>query len=238
MKTASMIVMIVLMAGSVAFAQGDEYYVENSAPLQISIAPPLAFPPELNTVRGVRLDLVCGKLINMYGIDGGIANMSEGEMIGIEGAAFLNRSGSTKGLQVSLGVNHSDDIQGLQLALFLNRAKNASGSQASLLNIAADVRGAQIAPIADIAYYLYGFQGVAAYNGCAALRGCQVGAVNDTQLMTGAQIGAFLNVANQVDIAGLQLGPVNIAGGTDGFQVGFINVSKSRIMPFFNWPDD
>lgn len=112
-------------------AQDGEYYVENSSPAQISIFPPYAFPPGLNTVRGARLNLLYGDIRNVYGLDCGLVQRASGNVDAIQVGA-VNITGDTRPLQCAV-VNDSDSMTGLQIGLF-NFTGELSGIQIGLIN--------------------------------------------------------------------------------------------------------
>lgn len=129
-----LLILIGLIFLSVSFvnAQDTGYYVENSSPVQISIFPPYAIPPGLNTVRGARLNLIYGDIANVYGLDCGLVQRVSGNVDAIQ-AGVVNITGRTRPFQCALILNHSDSMTGVQIGL-LNFSGDLSGVQVGLLN--------------------------------------------------------------------------------------------------------
>jgi len=120
------------MSVSFVHAQDSSYYVENSAPAQVSIFPPYACPPGLNTVRGARLNLIYGDITNVYGFDCGLVQRASNEIDALQVGA-VNITGITRPFQCALILNNSDKMTGLQMGL-LNFTGELSGLQIGLIN--------------------------------------------------------------------------------------------------------
>lgn len=104
------------------------------------------------------------------------------------------------GVALALGGNLSrGHVRGAQLSFGFNSTRERSdGLQLAMLggNLSREVRGAQIAA---------GF--------------------NASRRVSGAQLGAIVEVADEID--GMQLGLVNIGGSVSGAQVGLVNIARS-----------
>ncbi len=130
-----MFLTFILLFISVSFVSAQEaaYFVENSAPVQVSFFHPYAVPPGLNTVRGVRLNLIYGDIMNVYGLDCGLVQRVSGEMDAVQIGA-VNITGRTRPFQCALVFNDSASMSGLQIGL-VNVAGELSGLQIGLINI-------------------------------------------------------------------------------------------------------
>ena len=132
MKRSFLIIFLVCISVSFVNAQESAYYVENSAPVQISIFDPYGLPPGLNTVRGVRLNLIYGDIMNVYGLDCGLVQRASNEIDALQVGA-INITGKTRPFQCALILNNSESMTGLQVGLF-NFTGELSGIQIGLLN--------------------------------------------------------------------------------------------------------
>ena len=132
MKKLFLLIIIIGLSAYFAFAQEPAYYVENSAPMQLSIFPPYACPPGLNTVRGARLNLIYGDIMNVYGLDCGLVQRVSNEIDAVQVGA-VNITGRTRPFQCALIFNNSESMTGLQVGLF-NFTGELSGLQIGLLN--------------------------------------------------------------------------------------------------------
>jgi len=132
MKRSFLIIFLVCMSVSFVHAQDSSYYVENSAPVQVSIFTPYACPPGLNTVRGARLNLIYGDTMNVYGLDCGLIQRASNNVDALQVGA-VNITGRTGPFQCALILNNSDKMTGLQIGLF-NFTGELSGLQIGLIN--------------------------------------------------------------------------------------------------------
>jgi hypothetical protein len=133
MKKYALLFILFVLCGPMAFAQDDPYYVENSSPVQISIFDPYAIPPGLNTVRGARVNLLYGNIINVYGLDCGLVQRVTGNMDAIQ-VGVVNLTGRTRPFQCALVLNNASSMTGLQVGL-VNVAGELSGLQIGLINV-------------------------------------------------------------------------------------------------------
>jgi len=127
------IAIIMTLPASFVQAQDKDYYVENSAPVQISIFEPYAIPPGLNTVRGARLNLIYGNTMNVYGLDCGLIQRASGNVDAIQ-IGVVNITGNTRPIQFAVLLNNSAEMTGLQIGL-INLTRELSGVQIGLINI-------------------------------------------------------------------------------------------------------
>ena len=134
-------------------------------PFQIAfIGPTMQLVDDDEDVRGVRINILYGVNQNMSGLDLGLINRTSGTMTGVGfGVANVADGGFAgwqaglvniakeqfTGLQWSPGsigslVNVAEDGEGAQIAWVYNEARNLSGFQLSLVNVADDLYGLQI----------------------------------------------------------------------------------------------
>lgn len=124
--------------------------------------------------------------------------------------------GSGSGLHLGLVVNGvANEFTGLQLGLF-----NRAGSYSVSLDQGAG-------PLPNTRRVL---TKTTTYRG-ARLRGAQIGAFNDAQVVMGGQVGV-LNLARELN--GVQIGLINYARRLNrGFQIGAINIAlEGAVVPF------
>lgn len=141
MKKTILFFLCIFLFSPLIYAEDAGYYLENSAPVQISFWPPVAFPSGLNTVRGARANLIYGDMLNMYGIDAGLVQRARNEMIGIE-LGGVNITGNTFGIQGALLANIADSMRGFQFGI-VNVAEDLKGVQIGIINKS----GTRIMPI-------------------------------------------------------------------------------------------
>lgn len=132
MRKLMILAALICLSASFAHAQATAYYVENSAPAQISIFEPYAFPPGLNTVRGARLNLIYGDLMNVYGLDCGLVQRATNQVDALQIGA-VNITGQTRPFQCALILNNSESMTGIQIGL-INLTGELSGIQIGLIN--------------------------------------------------------------------------------------------------------
>jgi hypothetical protein len=86
----------------------------------------------LNTVRGIRLNLIYGEIMNVYGIDCGLIQKVSNDVNALEIGA-VNLTGDTRPFQCALILNNAASMTGLQIGL-VNFAGELSGLQIGLIN--------------------------------------------------------------------------------------------------------
>ena len=106
MKKLFLMIILIFLSVSFVHAQDNAYYVENSAPVQISIFDPYELPPGLNTVRGARFSLIYGDIMNVYGLDCGLVQRASNEIDALQIGA-VNITGRTRPFQCALILNNS-----------------------------------------------------------------------------------------------------------------------------------
>jgi len=178
-------------------------------PLQISLFPPYQLVSAEKDVCGLRLNLLVGDNVNIYGLDLGVMGDASESKMGIMLNLFsnYNSGGSTKGIQIGgMGnVQFIPDMQGIQIAglinLNLNRLnfltnKNIGGSGTKGIELAGclnlnfgDIDGIQIAGLANTGGEVRGIQIAGLFNVATSVRGIQIGLINGTQELSGLQIG-------------------------------------------------
>jgi hypothetical protein len=132
MKKIFLSFVLIFLSISFVHAQDTAYYIENSSPAQISLFHPYAFPSGLNTVRGARLNLIYGEIMNVYGVDCGLVQRVSNEVDAIQIGA-VNLTGDTRPFQCALILNNAARMTGLQVGL-VNLAGELSGLQIGLIN--------------------------------------------------------------------------------------------------------
>lgn len=158
---------------------------------------------EAEIVNGLQAAGIYNIAGQLHGVQGaGIFNISESGVQGAQGAGIFNLAGG--------------DISGVQAAGIFNIGKNFNGAQAAgIFNIAKDFHGLQAATI---------------FNMAGSYRGLQAAPIlNIAGKAQHLQISAIANVASELGRGSLQIGLVNIAGESHGFQLGLINFSRNGI---------
>lgn len=157
----------------------------------------------------------------------GIVNLTQGEVYGLQLSGISNVAGrGVHGLQLSGLMNASGGTtRGLQLSGLSNMSRRLHGLQiAALTNIGFEgAGGTQIAGATNIINEGNGIMQLALVNiSMQRLRGLQLGSVNYSGGLRGAQIG-MVNIAAG-DVGGLQLGIINISKDTTVTKLGLVNV--------------
>ncbi len=148
------IIAVLLLAGLV-FAQGAE--AGGWSPLQVSVWNPAQAVPEDWNIYGMRLNLLYGRNMSVWGADLGIANTAEKEVCGVQ-AGLLNGPGKIRGISAGV-INSAENAKGLQagvfnisetgtygvqLGLILNKSRTMRGLQLGLVNYAEELKGMQL----------------------------------------------------------------------------------------------
>ena len=129
------------------------YEIAGFSPVALGIMPACGLPDANHVVGGLRLNLLVGEHVDVYGLDLGlVGNLVRREGCGVQVAPFFNRVGESDGLvQFSFfnqsegpfrgvqagGVNSVESGAGAQIGLF-NRAGRFCGLQLGVLNIVSD----------------------------------------------------------------------------------------------------
>jgi hypothetical protein len=254
-----------LVLSSFCYAKDPESSRPTWTPFQISFTPDAVLPPS-DTVIGVRGNLFHGRTKNVTGVDIGIVQQTTEKSVGLQfGAADIanNITGvqyspflciaeeSTSLIQYGTLFNKINRIAGIQIGM-IDMADEINGWQLGTVSYAGAGSGVQFFGLLNWADSYSGYQyGIVNYSG-NSFSGLQLSAVsNYSNDVSGFQFGALYNRAanfsgtqvsfllNDVkgDASGVQIGLFNNARASKGFQIGLINISRSRIMPFVNWPD-
>lgn len=160
-------------------------------PLQVSLVHPVQLFSKTTPVQGLRINLIYGVNEKVDGMDWGLVNRVTQESKGMQlGALPFGGANITKDLQglqfagLGAGMNVADgEAAGLQVAGLLagfNKAHNITGVQLAAfigINVADDMRGAQIAFVCNRAVTAQGLQ-IGMVNVCERMQGIQIGLVN------------------------------------------------------------
>ena len=195
--------MSVALVGLAAFAAvADEGRVDRSwewSPLGVGIAAPLQLPFTDSSVYGLRFGGFFGRNYDVYGLDAGVGEMTEGEFAGIQASGFNWSSRSVYAVQFG-GV--ANVVHG-----------SFYGVQLGSVNLV-------------FAEPFYGVQVGAIYNGNVSLGGIQLGTVNvDSSYFGGLQAGVLANVVKE-DAEGLSVAVVNFMNRFTGLELGFVNAAE------------
>lgn len=127
--------------------------------------------------------------------------------------------------------NRADFVNGLQAAAIYNISGEVHGAQgAGIFNMSDNVNGFQGAGIFNKAQNVNGAQGAGIFNYAENFRGAQgAGIFNISKDFKGVQAAAIANYARKLEKGSLQVGLVNIAGESEGFQIGLVNYSKNGV---------
>ena len=200
-------------------------------PLEINLASPLQVPPSVRNVYGVRLDIIYGRALNVYGLDLGIVGVNNADMAGIEVEGFNWIMGNQYGLQVgAIGNVVMKHSYGLNLSGIINRYHDTSaGLSVSLLDFTTGYDGVEIGALTWDSVALTGAQ-IGIVNVAKDFAGAEIGALNYCNgNMTGLQIGVFNSVAGIA--SGVQIGAFNAAQNLTGVQIGVINLNIEGAWP-------
>ncbi len=238
---------------------------EGWIPIQLGLVRTAQLFPSMYNVHGVRINVLNGRSWIVTGLDlgpgfnecnaahglqGGFSNHVGTEGWGLQAGAanFVGRGhvdDGYSGLQVA-GFTNSGSADGIQLAGYFNGALQRSRD---IPWIHGDIRGLQIAGVANIAKSVAGVQVAAGNASFEGFSGLQIGGINlagswkqsrpvkDTAWIHGddvpghvwgLQIAAAANLADHV--AGVQVAALfNLSGDSfSGLQVGGVNVAESR----------
>lgn len=110
-------------------------------PFQVSFAGSLRLFPSDLPVVGVAIDVFHGRHNGVFGVNVGLVNDVEGDLLGVQ-AGLVNTSVRSFGVQAGL-VNRAEILQVLQAGL-VNRTKRGIGVQVGLVNNADELHGVQV----------------------------------------------------------------------------------------------
>jgi hypothetical protein len=147
-------------------------------PIQSGIFNPGQLFSEETHVYGMRLSLPYTRNADLYGLDFGVASMTE-SLTGIQVNFLFNGTRKVTGLQMTTALNQSTDATGFQLSGINMVDEGFSGFQlGGFVNSAADVKGVQIAGVHNRSERVVGLQITSLVNETNDLRGLQIGALN------------------------------------------------------------
>lgn len=106
-----------------------------TTPLSLGIFDTVRVPWGEWNVRGLRLSPLYGRCDNLTGLDLGLFNTVEEEMIGLQ-AGFLNTTARARGLQIGI-FNCAYYLKGVQIGV-VNYAEGAKGLQIGVVNVITD----------------------------------------------------------------------------------------------------
>jgi len=162
------------------------------SPLGISLFPPVEIPDDRFSITGVRLNLLVGSHLEVYGFDfGGLGNITNHQMVGLQLAGLFNwNKGESTAIGAQLAAIANFNVSkahliGVQAAAILNH--NFAESTSSGLIIAA----LNLTEFTKVVGLEIGF-----FNKAKEVYGFQIGLVNLTENLHGIQIG-LLNFNTQ-----------------------------------------
>jgi hypothetical protein len=241
-------------------------------PFQVGIWDPIQLFRNERSVYGLGLNLIYGNNRNLVGLEVGFASNKRWMSAGLQVGAILNRvTGTARGLQVAGIINWVEGpFHGLQLST-INLGNGADGIQIGAANFnwrhgeESRVAGLQAGVLSLNSGHFYGLhlgglsfmnyaRGLVVsglYNMAVGMKGIQIGALDTTEHLDGAQLGVMnivvitapsdappnrglqLGLANVAGrIKGLQVGLVNYAARLTGLQLGLININRGGRVPF------
>ena len=233
MKRLSMIAAVAAAAVWSASAMADDVREERAwawSPLGIGIAAPLQLPFMSSDIWGLRLGGAFAYNADMFGIDGGVVEVSSGSVAGIQGAAFTWTLEDVYGIQ-SAGLANvvKGSFYGIECSPVNVVWGEFWGIQAGAVNFDGFVAGLQVG--ATVNWNIsdsYGAQFSVANADQEAFKGFSCGVVNYATTFTGFQLGV-VNVAT--DATGFQLGLVNGVESMNGVQIGVVNLIAESKLP-------
>ena len=110
--------------------------------LQIAVFAPVQVINELDSLTGLRLNLIYGRNAGFKGLDLGLVNWTEGDWKGVGVGAMNYTKWFGRGAQIAC-YNRAREFTGLQFG-FVNRATEVRGVQFGFANYATDLAGLQI----------------------------------------------------------------------------------------------
>ena len=179
----------------------------------------VAFPGPKDSVYGLNVSAIYGRLDKVYGLCVAGIGMETEEVAGIGVAGICNATESAyegallvsgicnyigkggQGTEICGIANVAKDFEGLQVACVNWGGGSFSGAQIGAINIAGDAEARCDAACVQIG----------AFNIADKCRGVQIGAINSARALTGVQIGAANVVSG--DFKGVQIGALNFLEG-------------------------
>lgn len=229
-KLMIMLSAVALAAGAFA-AEAFDDVERNPTPIALNLASPLQLPPYDRDVWGLRLNLIYGHSLNVYGLDCGVVGLNKGDVAGVQTEAFNWADGNVYGLQVAGICNYvTGDFYGLQAAAMNWNLADTYGLQVGVLDFGMAVRGLQVGGLNWDYGSVDGGQVGAVNVARHDVTGAAIGALNYSHgNLTGCQIGAF-NFINGTG-RGMQIGVINSAQRFYGVQLGLVNINVMGRLP-------
>ncbi|MCR5217088.1 caspase family protein [Treponema sp.] len=185
-------------------------------------------------IKGVQLSALISYAKEVHGIQGAEIFNAAHDIHGIQAAGIFNSAHDIHGIQASGVFNFSHDVNGIQASGIFNNSRNFSGLQtAGIFNKADDFQGLQTAGIFNTSDDFSGLQAAGIVNNAGALNGFQAsGVLNFADSITGLQAAGVLNVTDYLSQNGVQIGLINYAKESDGFQLGLLNISRNGLLEY------
>lgn len=114
---------------------------ESWSPIQLAFAYPQQMLPESVKIYGFRFNLIYGKNHSVYGVDIGLINELDYDLMGLQGG-LNNQADRVFGLQYG-AFNTCNQLYGAQAGL-INKSKSTKGCQIGLINYSDRLTGVQI----------------------------------------------------------------------------------------------
>lgn len=104
----------------------------DTTPLALGLVAPVQLPWGSWNVHGIRLSPIYGRCNNLVGMDLGLFNTVEKDLVGLQ-VGFLNSASRVRGVQAGL-FNTAYYLKGVQIGL-INYAEGAKGLQIGVINV-------------------------------------------------------------------------------------------------------
>jgi len=225
-----------------AFENEKEKDLESSSysVLAVNLFTPLQLPSETCDVYGLRMNLLFGRNIKVYGLDVGIAGFSASDVYGLQANALNWNERYSKAFQFGgIASLNLQDFAGFQAAGICNidLGESCGVQVAGAFNKNEMFRGLQLAALANICNDNSKGVQVALINAPRSeWSGASVGFMNYAGKLNGVQFG-FLNFVRQQG-TGVQIGAFNAAQQLTGLQIGLLNmicIGYTPLLPFINF---
>lgn len=166
----------------------------DAAPFQLAVWDTVQVIDSDASIHGFRLSLPYGRNWNLHGLDIGVVNRIDNELLGVQLSLVGMVGGDMKGYQNNwLWGSVAGEMQGVQLSA-ANVAGSLQGAQLGAVNYArGDATGAGIG-VVNVAEGQFTGAELGIVNYAPRVEGLQLGVVNVTDHLQGVQIG-LVNVA-------------------------------------------
>lgn len=182
------------LSGAAAAQEPAEAPARDHAPFQLSLWDSVQVIDSASSIHGVRLALPYGRNWDVHGLDVGVVNRVDHDLLGVQFSLVGIVGGDMKGYQNDwLWGSVSGEMQGVQMSA-INVAGSLQGAQLGAVNYArADATGAGIGFVNVSGGQFEGAE-LGIVNYAPRVEGLQLGVVNVTEHLHGVQIG-LVNVA-------------------------------------------